>query len=293
MCWGDMALAPTEAVDAANGVSEAIAAERRAALPLRTWIADWHYRADPNYAPFLPSLQLWKRTDMRPIAAGWYRPDNVRGLATAANIERAGYLQTTWAGYESNEANMLRNFEQFSAMVLAADYTWSDRQEMPDRLGYDPRAVFRELYWPQPSPLEPRRGFAFRWGPETGSHVIGLRRFSVQAPVRLGSRLNANDALVPTLGFGIEPIAASEVSVLVDTEFPTERGEVVAVLRTGPMTLPLRYGIEIGPDAARYPSQDGLTAVTVRLPAGTRLSGLMLDRVSPFAGVRLHAVTVR
>jgi hypothetical protein len=153
MVWGDNALAPGEAVDATHGVSKAVAEERRRAIPRGTMIADWHYKADPNPAAFYPTLQLWEREGFSPIASTWNRPENIRGFHLAAALERCGTLQTTWAGYESSEAAMLKAQDQFSAMVLAGDYSWSARQDDLDELGYDPKQVFERMYFGKPQPV--------------------------------------------------------------------------------------------------------------------------------------------
>ena len=56
-------------------------------------------------------------------------------------------LQSTWCGYFP-DGKVLRgvSFPQFSAFILAAEYAWSARAEPPDRLSYDPAAVFRKAY---------------------------------------------------------------------------------------------------------------------------------------------------
>lgn len=153
MLWGDEGLAPAEAVDAMNGSDLANARERRDAIPKGAFIADWHYKPDPSHVPFVKSLQLWKNANLNPIASMWYRPENIRGFSLAADVEDVGTLQTTWNGYESSEANMLRDLKQYSAMVLAADYSWSARSENVSELPYDPMTVFAKMYNPHPSPL--------------------------------------------------------------------------------------------------------------------------------------------
>lgn len=152
MLWGDECLAPGQAPDATNAPTIEIAADRRSVIPKGAFIADWHYRRDPTPELFAPSLALWAKEGYRPIAATWYKPENIRGFILGAKGN--GVLQTTWAGYESNEKNMLRSMNQFNAMVLAADYAWSGRKEMPDRLGYDPGAVFRRMMYADPISLK-------------------------------------------------------------------------------------------------------------------------------------------
>lgn len=157
MLWGDKGLAPGEAVDAALGDDLKNAQARRAAIPKGSYIADWHYKGDQNHTPFLKSLQTWKLADMIPIASTWYQPENIRGFGVASDIEGVGMLQTTWAGYESNELNMLKAIHQFSAMVYAADYAWSGRTERIEELPYRADEVFARMYNPRPSVLTPTK----------------------------------------------------------------------------------------------------------------------------------------
>lgn len=150
MIWGDKALAPSEAIDAAYGDNETDARKRRNAIPSGTIITDWHYKADSAHGQFLTSLQTWKIAGLTPIASAWLRPENIKGFYTAADVERVGTLITTWAGYESNEANMRKEQKQFDAMILAGDYSWSARTEYLSELPYNPAEVFEALYNPTP-----------------------------------------------------------------------------------------------------------------------------------------------
>ncbi|HLO98499.1 MAG TPA: family 20 glycosylhydrolase [Fimbriimonas sp.] len=150
MLWGDKALAPSEAIDAGFGDNEVEARKRREAIPRGAMITDWHYKAEPKHGPFLSSLQTWKVAGFTPIAASWFRPENIKGLYTAADVEQVGTLITSWAGYESNEANMRKEQKQFDAMILAGDFTWSARTEYLSELPYDPAKVFESLYNPTP-----------------------------------------------------------------------------------------------------------------------------------------------
>jgi hypothetical protein len=68
-------------------------------------------------------------------------------------------LQTTWADFESSEANMLINIEQFGAYVLALDYAWSGRKELPDQLPYDPIREWTHRFYDQSKPLTTRSGY--------------------------------------------------------------------------------------------------------------------------------------
>lgn len=164
MLWGDKGLAPGEAIDAALGDTPQDAAARRRAIPSNAMIADWHYKDDPNPEGFLASLKLWKKERKNPIASTWFRPNNIRGFVRAAAEEGVGMLQTTWAGYESNERNMLRAFHQFSAMVLAADYAWTGRMDLPSELDYDPVDLMGRMLYGPVGTLRQQPGFLITEG---------------------------------------------------------------------------------------------------------------------------------
>ncbi len=153
MLWGDEGLSPSDAVDASNGFDLENARKRRKAIPKGAMIADWHYKADQNHRPFIKSLQTWKLDELQPIASMWFRPENIRGFSVAADIENVGTLQTTWAGYESNETNMIKQLKQFEAMVYAADYGWSGRIDLIEDLDYRADEVFASMYSPRQSVL--------------------------------------------------------------------------------------------------------------------------------------------
>ncbi|NDF98898.1 MAG: hypothetical protein EB101_08245, partial [Chitinophagia bacterium] len=158
MIWGDMGLAPGEGPDACNGITPERARAIRKSIPKETWIADWHYLGNPDPAVYKNSLQLWKNEGFKPLASPWLLPNNVRGFTLAAIEQKAGLLQTTWADFESSEKNMLLNIEQFGAYVLALDYAWSGRKEVPEALPYDPVKIWTQGFYNQPKPIDKRMG---------------------------------------------------------------------------------------------------------------------------------------
>ena len=158
MIWGDMGLAPGEGPDACNGITPERARTIRKSIPAGTWIADWHYIGNPDPSIYKSSLQRWRKEGFKPLASPWYLPNNVRGFTLAAIEEQAGLLQTTWADFESSEKNMLLNMEQFGAYVLALDYAWSGRNELPASLSYDPVQYWTEHFYRQAKPIEARPG---------------------------------------------------------------------------------------------------------------------------------------
>jgi len=299
MLWGDQALFGKEAPDAALAGTAADAKARRDAIPRGSWIADWHYKADPRPETFQGNLSLWKDAGMRPIAATWYRPENIRGFALAAGQLGAGLLQTTWAGYESTEEAMLQNPVQFGAMVLAADYGWSARKELPEELSYDANEVFRKLYFGRPSLLKPGKGTALGG---TAAFAVGDVRFRT-LDLRAASVLRPN----PEAGGSIElDVAAKgrELNLALATDLPAEFGEAVAEVRVERAALPplverLVYGRDVraltdpaalskgdrspgGPSAFRFDL--GRTTATV-----TRIVVRPLNR---YSGVRLMGATL-
>ncbi len=159
MLWGDMGLGPDEGPDALNGVSKERAAILRSFIPKDSYVADWHYLNNPNPEVYKVNLQIWKRNKNIPLASPWLGPDNVRGFVQAANDEKAGVLQTTWADFESSEKNMLLNIEQFGAYILALDYSWSGRKELPGELSYNPTEEWINRFYSQPKPITNKNGW--------------------------------------------------------------------------------------------------------------------------------------
>lgn len=301
MIWGDKALAPGEAPDAALGDTQGDAEKRRAAIPQGTTIADWHYKADPRPEAFYPTLQLWKREGFRPIGAAWYRPENIRGVDLAAYLERVGTLQTTWAGYESSERAMVENLNQFSAMVLAADYSWSGRQEPLSELGYEPGEVFRKMYFGHPSPVRSSPGAAFT--PPGPSHAarIGSVNFSLGNPIAMRSVLVAGQADAPTeIGIPLGQPRKS-LTLALDTARATTEGEEVAILEGTlangqKVRKRLVYGhhVRAQSDTAIVPYAEraaGICAVPFELEAGQRIVRLTIRVTSRTAGLRLYGLT--
>lgn len=159
MVWGDMGLAPGEGPDALNGVTKERAAIIRSFIPAGTYIGDWHYLNNPDPEVYKTSLQIWKQNNNLPLASPWLWPDNVRGFVHAAIDEKAGVLQTTWADFESSEKNMLQNVEQFAAYILAMDYAWSGRKELPKSLPYNAIEEWTSRFYAQPKPISDKNGW--------------------------------------------------------------------------------------------------------------------------------------
>jgi len=154
MIWGDMGLGPGEGPDALNGRTNERAAIIRSTIPIGTYVADWHYINNSQPDIYKPSLEIWQKNNNIPIAAPWLHPNNIYGFIHAAISKNVGILQTTWADFESNEQNMIANIEQFGAYILALDYAWSGRPELPENLPYNPVHEWCQRFYRQSLPIK-------------------------------------------------------------------------------------------------------------------------------------------
>ena len=164
MIWGDMMLAEGEAPDATSAPSAAQGAQMRAALPHDIVIADWHYVPDGDFS----SPALFRKAGFASvIGATWINPKNIAAFSrTQATGHQAGLLQTTWAGYNSNEHNLTDDPQQFAAFVLAGDYAWTGASTPPDQLPYNPAHIFTTWYAPARIDARTRRGFTVELSPD-------------------------------------------------------------------------------------------------------------------------------
>lgn len=158
MMWGDMMLARGDSPDATNAKSVESAKWIRSQLPKDVVITDWHYAAaKPDE---YKSLDVFMREGYDTIAATWYTPANIEAFAKQAKAVGAmGLLQTTWAGFDSNEDNLKASFNQFSAIILAAEYAWNSSRTDLEHLPYNADEEFRRAWNPAPIDVAPRKGF--------------------------------------------------------------------------------------------------------------------------------------
>jgi hypothetical protein len=304
MMWGDFMLAPGEAPDATNGANLAEAQERRAFLRTApgSIVADWHYVDDPRPETYR-SLALWRSLGAFPVAASWYRPDNVRGHTLAAVAAGAGTLQTTWAGTLSDELSMLRHFEQFAAMVLAADYAWSGRSERPDQLGYRPQDVLRRLYFSPPQAVAHRSGRSWTDGTAADWDRIGPVAFHRITPLPLHTVLTEEGRSAPAERVWQIGSPAQAVALALDCSAWMKEGDPVAEvelsLEDGSVVRQqVRYGLHVRcPDDSRAvlaaPSARRVSAVIVPLLSAEAVVKALRVRASDhMAGVRVRGLTV-
>ncbi len=150
MFWGDMLLYKTESRDgAALALNYDDATGMRANLKQienntgypKYYICDWHYGAYPpsDYG----SVTVLHNSGYPTIPSTWYDHDNIRNFTLQA-IDKGsvGLLQTTWAGFNFRIEANTGSYYQFEAYVLAADYSWSGRNDYIVGIGYSPKTTF-------------------------------------------------------------------------------------------------------------------------------------------------------
>lgn len=300
MIWGDQGLAPGQAIDAALGDDPYHAKRRRDALPEGAYIADWHYKNDFRPDRFMWSLNLWKDSGFRPIASGWFNPDNILGFTQAAYRTGAGYLQTTWAGYEHSEENMHREWRQYSALVLAADYAWSGRTDRLNELEYDPNEVLARLFYREPSPMQPMPGLSM-----DGGRSVRVGDFSFRLmpePVTMLSVGSAAGANSPTeVELDTEGLKGSMIVLAVDAQQMSDERDPVAdidiELADGTVvSRRLLYGVNVRTATDRRevlsgPRENGIGAQLIALDKRSEVSKIRIRSLSTLAGLRLHGIT--
>ncbi len=299
MLWGDKCLAPSQAVDAAHGDDPANAKRRRDAIPKGALIGDWHYKNDRNPDRFMMSMGLWKDEGFFPIGSGWFNRDNIANLSLAGYKTGTGYLQTTWAGYEANEENMHREYRQYAAYILAADYAWSGRTDDPNQLDYDPAEILGHLLYTEPSPLTPANGTALE-GPRPLR--IGDLQFRLGEPYALVSALTPGSTDLPgQIDIETPQLKGHMLGLALDTAQICEDRDPVAdvtiELASGKLiTKRLLYGVHVRAASDRRPifsgpRADGVCAQLITLGEDGPIRRISLAAASTYAGLRLLGAT--
>ncbi len=154
MLWGDMLLHPSDGgpeirneLTSVHAGTWEIAESRRSELSKQTLVADWRYGPGKEGRN---GLSRFRRLGLEAVGAAGYDPENIRGWALQAIREKAlGTLQTTWVGFDVDESVLRRELQQFTAIILAAEYAWSGTKRLPSQLPYDPAKRFEEDYGPR------------------------------------------------------------------------------------------------------------------------------------------------
>lgn len=297
MAWGDAMLGPGEAGSAAHAPSDEEAAQRRAAVPARWRIADWRYAAERDPA-YYRSLALFRGRGHPTVAASWEQPQNVAGHTLAAIAAGAGTLQTTWAGYVSEEAGAHRHLGQFAAYVLAGAASWSGKPLE----GVDSKEWFARAFWGAPFHPAAREGAALSVGPledevRAGAfHGVAAGGLELHTPLCRTGREAPSPIRLACDGEG------SELAVFADCVGWLGEGDPVAAVRATfedgtTAEGVLRYGSHVrARDDARpafaLGSSKGLGLFRLRFGGLRRVKAIELDSLGTMAGVRFRAMTL-
>jgi len=301
MIWGDEALAKSEAIDAANAPSVAVAKERRQAIPAGTVITDWHYKDDANLRDYFGSLDTWKNAGFTPIATTWYAPNNIIGFTAAANQDGVGTLQSTWSGYESNFENPLDNYDQFAAFVLSAEYAWSGRQDMLSDLGYDYKKVFWQLYFERPILLVPAPGYGFTDGIQGSTFKVGRFSFEPMQPVQLLSTKSptrtGNPSEVDLHLTGSGATLVLDCNALASTDDGKPIATVTITTSSGAtIQKTLRYGWNVrAKDDSKivyFAERSTSCATYLSLGKGVKISEISIEETDPTVGLEIDGITL-
>ncbi len=282
MLWGDMFLYADEGTDACHAPSKEEAIKRRARLPEDVVITDWHYA--PNDPKDYITLKLFNDAGHMVLGAGWYTPENIEKLARACILfDVAGYLQTTWAGFNFKIDNNEESWHQYWAYIWAAHYAWSGDTTPVDELPFSAKEMFLNL-WSERKPVQKKRGgFYIDLRPlanrtlednekgggwigggvdndlsafPTGEILFGDTRFNVmkndkgQAALFLSGKFNPEGTFPRSVEISLGDTNASALHFLMTAAFRTRNrqdvGEIKVKYRDGSSeTLPLVYGHNI------------------------------------------------
>lgn len=162
MLWGDMGLYRTETPDAGWAPSPEIAREIREGLPKDAIVTDWHYCMADDF----PSVKMFQDLGHEVIGSTWYVPQNIADFGRVAQKYSAlGLMQTLWAGYNIREATLGEQFQQFTAYILAAEYSWGPGGRGLEDLAYTPADQFTKLWKRNPADHTALDGFAVDLSP--------------------------------------------------------------------------------------------------------------------------------
>lgn len=293
MLWGDMLLAPEETIDFGNAESVQEAQKRRAAVPEGALIADWHYKPEADPQPYRASFDALQSANLVPIASTWFYPENIRGFNLAAVQRKLGTLQTTWADFESSEANMLKYLPQFGAYLLSLDYAWSGRKELPSELPYDPNTLWASLFYRKPEPIRPTPGYFIAAQDARPISCGPLKFLSLEGQGAAGER-----------AFSLKnPVEASGLSILMETGSWSEENETLGLItlhfKNGTTTqISLRYGVHARvssdprPVLAGFKNNSGQSAVFLPFEAPGEVAKIIFIPSNPYGTTTVAGLTL-
>ena len=291
MLWGDMGLAPTEGPDACNAENEAEALKFRKLIPRGTYIADWHYINNPKPDAYYKNLSIWSKEGFIPVASTWFNPENIYGFCHAAIQQQVGILQTTWAGFESCEKNMVNSINQFGAYVLALEYAWSGRKELPNQLPYDATQVWNTLFYQQPSFLSDKNTL--------------LLSSNNGKPVRADfiDLLSADSsAQTKAIVFNFDPVEAEGIILEMEADNFLPEFELMAKVniiseQTGKLENAIRYGRDVRCKTdkrlpLRTKQKENLTQFKWLFDAPQTISAINIEALTNYSGFKIHSIRV-
>ena len=300
--WGDMGLAPNEAVDATHAISKFQAQQVRQLFPKGARIFDWHY-APLNQPEKYTSLELWKSQGLTPVATSWFRSKNIQGHTLAAQKQGAGTLQTTWAGYETSEKQVVSNSEQFQAQIVASNLSWNTQTSMESLTEGKLRSYLAMLLWPDPIPLSDQGGLALiPDGHPIEILKIGRYAFATIPVIQFFSKLSGPNSLAPSqVSLNVHKMASGVVfAVQCDTWMnegtPIARIRVVGIdgqeaeadILYG---RDLRSPEDLEPPIARDVNH-GWAAFPVHLPSNFQVERIEIRALESLAGLRIKGVSL-
>ena len=282
MLWGDMFLWRDEGTDACLAPSPEDAAMRRSLLARDVIITDWHY--EPAKPEEYKTLKIFRDLGIKVIGAGWFTPNNIRNLAKACVLYKAeGYLQTTWAGFNFKINGNEKEWRQYWAYLLAAEYAWTGENMEIGKLPFNAQEEFLDLWFEKKPVIKARKGYMFDltpfvnrkidddengagWaglGPDNdlsalvpGDHILDDTHFRIgkngkgESAMVLAGKFNPPGEFPQKADIRIEPALLSEIHILLTALFPaldgTELGQFIVNYEDGSKaTVPLVYGKNI------------------------------------------------
>ncbi|MDD4818458.1 MAG: family 20 glycosylhydrolase [Victivallaceae bacterium] len=117
MIWHDMFIRTPRKPHGSFGLADA-----RREFPRDIVFAFWNYGAEIDE----PTIAELTADGFPVVLCGWDKRENIRNLtALAMKYRAAGYMTTTWAGYDRSESILDREFGQVAAYIAGAARAWN------------------------------------------------------------------------------------------------------------------------------------------------------------------------